>query len=153
MAKSGGSWKKGQCPNPGGRIGGLTEIRDKALTLSFKGLALLEKVIMDENESIRNRLLALNMAFDRGLGKPMQALQIEEAAGENNDISQMSRTQIEAFLHGSAEEMFKSYLDAHSPKHIALLLGGKAEGIISALYKTKGIKSFDNIPNQKNKGQ
>lgn len=141
MAKSSTSWQKGHCPNPGGRIGGLKEIRDKALTLSLKGLVLLEKVIMDENEPTKIRLQALNMAMDRGLGKPIQAIEIQETPDLYSiPPDKMTKAQLEMLFAREADELFKSYLNTKSLDHLALLLEEGADRALSALNQSGQLK-------------
>jgi len=140
MALSKTSWKKGYCPNPGGRIGGLTEIRDKALSLSLKGLGFLEQVIFNENEPTRNRLTALNMALDRALGRPAQAIQIQES----NDLKtlrpeNLTGQELEMLVFGKAENLLKSYLETKTQDQIALLLESQSEKVLAALQKPKKI--------------
>jgi hypothetical protein len=121
------NWVKGMaCANPGGRLAGLSVIRDKALTISIEGLAILRKIILDEGEDTRNRLAALNMCLDRACGKPLQPMQIEESNKPVN-AQNLTTSELSLLVNGKAEDFLRS-----------LFLNGSLMGYVQKFAEEKG---------------
>lgn len=100
MAVSSTSWQKGYCPNPGGRAKNLTALalRNKALSFCAEGLDYLARVMRNEDENTKNRIVAVSMILDRALGRPAQSIQIEDSNGESVNPAKMSRAELEAAI-------------------------------------------------------
>jgi hypothetical protein len=74
-------WKKGVSGNPGGRPKNevIRAVKEFALKLSVPALEYLAKVMNNEEEKTHHRMSAASMILDRGLGKPDQAVQIDNS--------------------------------------------------------------------------
>jgi hypothetical protein len=128
-------FKKGQSGNPGGRPAGLKKIRERALALSDEALSFLERVLKDEGEKIQYRIAAASMILDRGLGKPMQALQL----ANNDEIDVTPRNMTGEQLKKQIEE-FERELKEDAERDKAVkdginLIEGKSEMIKEIKYE------------------
>ena len=98
MAVSSTSWKKGYSPNPGGFTREAIAVRRKAGMLASEALDYLARVMRNEDEQTRNRIVAVSMILDRALGKPAQSIQLQDLNGESANPAKMSRSELEAAI-------------------------------------------------------
>jgi uncharacterized protein DUF5681 len=66
-------WAPGQSGNPGGRPGGIAEVRELARTHIAEAIERLVKE-MNDGETSHARIAAANALLDRGYGKPTQPI-------------------------------------------------------------------------------
>jgi hypothetical protein len=62
----------------------------------MEGIEYLAKVMRNEEESTKNRIVATSMIFDRGLGKPAQSIELKDLDGVLGNITNMTRADIES---------------------------------------------------------
>jgi len=68
-----GRWAPGRSGNPGGRPGGVAEVRELARTHTAEAIGCLLKEMRDGDTS-HARIAAANALLDRGWGRPTQPL-------------------------------------------------------------------------------
>jgi hypothetical protein len=114
MGKQGNpTWiKGGDSPNPGGKIISALYVKYKALSLCERGIEVLDKIITDENETTYNRLAALSMLFDRGLGKPSPTPLPEDDSMKALIPSQAPSAQIEKVIE-HYEQVVKGFKEGN----------------------------------------
>jgi hypothetical protein len=67
-------WKKGFCPNPGGRPGGVKELRELAQQHGPEAIQTLVARMRSKNERVS--VAAAEVLLDRGYGKAPQAISV-----------------------------------------------------------------------------
>jgi hypothetical protein len=105
MAVSNSSWKKGVSANPGGFPREALTVRRRAAELAGEGLEYLARVMRDEDENTKNRIVAVGLILDRALGKPAQSIQIEDSNGESRNPAKMSRAELEVAIIDATKVM------------------------------------------------
>ena len=68
-----GRWAPGRSGNPGGRPGGVAQVRELARRYTGKAVERLVKE-MNDGDTSHARIAAANSVLDRGWGKPTQPL-------------------------------------------------------------------------------
>lgn len=104
-----GGFLPGVSGNPGGRPKGLQRSAREALALreyvakdgqTYTGPAAANQCLLDiafdVDENTRERLRAFEVVFDRGYGKPVQAVELSEAPTREIDMSALSEAQLDA---------------------------------------------------------
>lgn len=76
---------KGQSGNPGGRPGGISNVKELARARTDRAIAVLEEALESKDERIR--VTAANALLDRGWGKPTS---VDEEAVIREALQQLS---------------------------------------------------------------
>lgn len=79
-------FQKGVSGNPSGRKKIPQEFRDIAEKYSVTALQRAIEIMTDPKEDTRNVLRAIEIILDRGIGKPIQALDIDAKTEQTNRI-------------------------------------------------------------------
>ena len=97
-----GRWAPGQSGNPGGRPGGVAEVRKLAQAHTLEAIACLVKE-MNNGETSHARIAAANALLDRAYGKPTQPI------GEDPEmpLSQMTSEARVAQAREAVREAFR----------------------------------------------
>ena len=91
---SGRGWQKGVSGNPGGRLKQPAKVTDLARSLCEEAVLGLAALARDPKMPAPTRLAAWNSILDRGMGKPIQAVDL--TASVRRDITEWSTEELEA---------------------------------------------------------
>lgn len=75
------AWKKGVSGNPGGRPKEVVEVVALARANTYAAMKVLLKFAFDEKATWQCRQAAINSIFDRAIGKPKQAINLDITEG------------------------------------------------------------------------
>lgn len=98
-----GRFQKGKTGNPGGRPSIPQEFKDLALKYSVPALKKAIEIMQDDENKTADKLKAIELILDRGIGKPTQTLDVGNKEGEafrtaNVDLSHLTIEQIKELL-------------------------------------------------------
>lgn len=125
-------WEKGKSGNPSGRPGGLAEVNWKALKACPRIMDELIELALDRGIDNKVRITAMKEVLDRGLGKPIQALRIEDSI--TKEPSKMATNELEILLQGGID-ILKEELKQQITKE---LLGAQV-----LIEKSKDVVNYD----------
>ena len=97
MAKSKTSFKKGVCPNIGGRPKGIAEIRAIARAYSHEAIEILVSIARDKDARESCRIVAASILLDRAWGRAESARSIDDTP-EHMAVEKLSTTDLYALL-------------------------------------------------------
>lgn len=100
-APNNGRFKPGQSGNPNGRPKVVNEFKKIALEYVPDALKFLYDTMNADNKPVSARVTAAMALLDRGLGKPIQQLEV----GKPGDFSDMDETEIDAFIAKASGEL------------------------------------------------
>lgn len=107
-------FKPGQSGNPSGRrsseLKSILETRELAVQAGPAAIRTLIEIFMNSDSSAKTRIDAANKVLDRGLGRPIQFMDIH--TNENLDPKNMTKEELMLYLSGNTVELVKKLRDS-----------------------------------------
>jgi Family of unknown function (DUF5681) len=93
-------FKPGQSGNPKGRTKSILEVAAAARDFSLEGLEILKKIARKEDGTDAARAMAVNSILDRGLGKPLQTVDLNQREYDAREMKEYSDDELTSILAG-----------------------------------------------------